>query len=109
MKAGRMMTTDLDCSVSACTTVVASSNQVSSDLGGETIILNVKTGQYFGVDAVGTQIWNLLKEPQSLMELKDAILNTYDVEPDRCERDLRNLLRELANEGLIEVCDETNA
>jgi len=52
---------------------------------------------------VGSRIWSLIQEPVSASEIRDAILREYDVEPDRCERDLLNLLNEMAIEGLVEV------
>ncbi len=70
---------------------------------GETAILNLQTGTYYGLDEVGSRIWSLIQEPVSASEIRDAILREYDVEPDRCERDLLNLLNEMAIEGLVEV------
>jgi hypothetical protein len=89
--------------------VVAIEDQVSCDLGGEEVILSLKNGIYYGLDPVGTRIWTLLQEPRSVIEVRDALLERYDVEPARCERDLLALLGEMAAEGLIEVRDEAPA
>lgn len=89
--------------VSVDSVVVADENQVSSDLGGEAAILDLRDGVYYGLDVVGARIWDLIQEPKTVAEVKDALLEQYDVEPDRCERDLIALLRELADRGLIEV------
>jgi ornithine carbamoyltransferase len=89
--------------------VVAATNQVSSDLGGETAILNLKNSVYYGLDAVGTRIWELMQEPRTVNEIRDALLEEYEVEPDRCERDLLDLLDQLAAENLIEVTHETDS
>ena len=91
--------------VSEHSTVVAAKDQVSSDLGKEVAILDLKAGVYYGLDAVGARIWNLLQEPRTVNEIRDIILKEYDVAPERCERDLLALLRRLAAEGLIEVKD----
>jgi len=88
---------------------VAARDQVSSNLDGEAAILNLKNGVYYGLDPVGARIWSLIQEPTTVAELRDAIVEEYEVEPDRCERDLLALLRDLAAEGLIEVRDETNS
>jgi hypothetical protein len=89
--------------------VIAARDQVSCDLAGEAAILDIKSGIYYGLDAVGALIWNLIQEPRTVDEVRDAILQEYDVEPDRCEHDLLALLRELATRGLIEVHDQTTA
>jgi hypothetical protein len=85
--------------------VVAAQDQVSSDLSGEAVILNLATGVYYGLDDVGARIWGLLRQPCSVDVIRDAIVGEYDVDPDRCERDLLALLQELAAARLIEVKD----
>jgi hypothetical protein len=95
--------------VSGGSTVVAAKNQVSSDLGGEVAILDLKAGVYYGLDAVGARIWSLIQEPRTVNEIRDILLEEYEVEPERCERDLLALLQKLADEGLIEVKDEASA
>ncbi len=89
--------------VSRHSTVVVAKDQVSSDLGGEVAILDLTAGVYYGLEAVGARIWNLLQEPRTVSEIRDALLEEYDVEPERCEQDLLVLLQRLATEGLIEV------
>jgi hypothetical protein len=95
--------------ISRDSTVVAAEGQVSSALGGEVAILDLKAGTYYGLDAVGAQVWELIQEPKRVSEVRDAILEEYEVEPDRCERDVITLLQRLADEGLVEVLDETDA
>ena len=86
--------------------VVTGKDQVSCDLGGEAAILNLSSGVYYGLDAVGARIWNLIQEPRNVSDIRDALLKEYDVDPDRCERDLLALLHDLAAGGLIEVRDD---
>ena len=87
--------------------VMVSKDQVSSDLGGgEVAILDFKSGTYHGLDAVGARVWSLIQEPKTIGEIRDVLLSEYEVERDRCERDLIALLQRLADEGLVEVGDE---
>jgi hypothetical protein len=77
-------------------------------LGEEAAILGLKAGMYYGLNALGVRIWSLVQELRPVSEIRDVLLREYDVEPDRCERDLLTLLQRLADEGLIEVKDETS-
>jgi hypothetical protein len=86
--------------------VVAAKDQISCDLGGEAAILNLESGVYYGLDAIGARIWGLIQVPRTVKDIRDVLLNEYDVEPERCEQDLLELLQQLAAEGLIEVRDE---
>lgn len=89
--------------------VVATKDQMSSDMGEETVILNLKTGVYHSLNAVGARIWSLIQESKPVNDILDVIVKEYDVERDYCERDLLILLQKLANEKLIEVKSETAA
>ena len=83
--------------------VVVSQDQVSCDLSGESAILNLKAGVYYGLNEVGTSVWKLIQEPKRVSEIREAILEEYEVEPDRCEADIMTLLQDLLDNGLIEV------
>jgi coenzyme PQQ synthesis protein D (PqqD) len=85
------------------TIVVASREQVSSDLAGETVLLSMKTAHYYGLADVGARIWSLVQEPVSVAAICDTIASEYDVSPERCQADVLRFLQELAQHGLVEV------
>lgn len=88
------------------TTVVETKEQASADLGGEAAILNLKNGVYYGLDPVGARIWNLIQEPRTVREVREMLLKEYDVDADLCERDLFALLRQLAENDLIDIVND---
>jgi hypothetical protein len=98
---GHIVTVDIPLSLQSV--VVATSEQVSCALGDEAAILNMKNSVYYGMNPVGTRVWNLLGEPRSIVQLRDTLLDEYEVEPSRCEQDLLQLLEKMRTEGLIEV------
>jgi len=85
---------------------VASSELVSATLDGEVVILGFQSGSYYGLDQVGVFVWDLLQEPRKVSDIRDAILEEYDVELAQCEQDLLALLTELANKQLINLKSE---
>ncbi|TME93157.1 MAG: lasso peptide biosynthesis PqqD family chaperone [Chloroflexi bacterium] len=91
--------------VSLSSVVVAGKGQISSDLAGEAVILNLQTGMYYGLARVGARIWELIREPTRVADVRDAIVLEYDVDPARCQHDLLCLLEQLADTGLIEIRD----
>jgi Coenzyme PQQ synthesis protein D (PqqD) len=94
--------------LSVTSSVVAANDQVSSDLGGEVVILHLEAGQYYSLETVGARIWSLIQEPRPVEEIRDILVSEYEVEPGRCESDLLALLHRLSDEGLIDVRDETS-
>jgi hypothetical protein len=89
--------------------IVAAPEQIASELGGEVVVLNLKTGTYHGLDTIGARIWSLLQEPRTIDAILENLLNEYDVDRDRCQCDLLKLLQDLANADLIEVKHEAVA
>jgi Coenzyme PQQ synthesis protein D (PqqD) len=89
--------------LSACATVVAAKNQVSSELAGEAVILNIDRGVYFGLDEIGARVWSLIQQPKTVSAVRDALVQEYEVSPQLCEQDLLSLIANLANEGLVSV------
>jgi hypothetical protein len=85
------------------TIVVASKDQLASNLAGETVILGLSKGRYYGVDAVGARVWQLIQTPASIDAVRTAILSEYDVSSEQCEADLLKLLEKMIEEGLVEV------
>ena len=92
--------------ISTTSIVVASADQISCDLEGEAAILNLKSGTYFGLDPVGARVWSLIAQPRRVVEIRDSILELYDVEAERCSSDLLQLLGDLQAHGLIQIVDE---
>jgi Coenzyme PQQ synthesis protein D (PqqD) len=93
----------MDLPLSFHTIVVAASEQLSCPLGEESAILNLKNSVYYGMNPVGARVWDLLKQPTSVAELRDVLLEEYEVDEERCSKDLLALLETLRSEGLIEV------
>ncbi|HEU4993251.1 MAG TPA: lasso peptide biosynthesis PqqD family chaperone [Gemmatimonadaceae bacterium] len=85
--------------------VVAAKDQVSSDLGGETILLSMENAMYYGLDEVGSRIWELVREPVRVSDIRDVIADEYDVDVDRCEADVLAFLREMIAKGLVQIAD----
>lgn len=74
---------------------------VSRQIGGETVILNLESGTYFGLDVVGARIWQLIAEGKSVAETRAVMLAEFDVAEDVFDRDLEKLLRDLRDHDLL--------
>ena len=90
-------------SLSLQTVVAATRDQVSCALGEESAILNLKNSVYYGTNPVAASVWKMLQQPRSVEELRNALLDEYDVEAKQCEQDLLALLEKMRSEGLIDV------
>ena len=74
-----------------------------SELDGESVLLNLKTETYFGLDEVGTRMWAAVTSAESIQAAYDTLTEEYDVEPERLREDLSAILDKLVEHGLLEL------
>lgn len=84
-------------------TIVAIRDQVSCDLADEAVVLSLKDGVYYGLNPVAARVWELIQEPRSLREIRDRLLEEFDVEDGACTQDLLALLVQLREWNLVEL------
>lgn len=87
-----------------------SATQASSSVTDETVILDLRQGLYFGLNASGAVIWDrLMRGPATVAELESAVLASFEVDTSECRRDLEALLQRLLDERLVERCASGHA
>lgn len=74
---------------------------VFGELDGEVVLLNIETGTYYGMDATGSRIWELLAEPRSLEELVDLLVSEYRIDDADCRQEILPFLQDLIAKGLV--------
>jgi len=84
-------------------TIVVNQDVVSCDLVDEPALLNLKTGIYYGLDPIGARIWKLIQTPQQLNDILETLLNEYEVEENRCQEDLIELIEQLIEKELVTI------
>lgn len=73
------------------------------ELDGESVILNLKSERYFGLDEVGTRMWEALSSCELIQDAYEVLLAEYDVAPEQLRNDLYQLLEKLVEHGLVNV------
>jgi hypothetical protein len=76
---------------------------LEAEVDGELVALDVDQGTCYGFNATATRIWALIETPKHVSELRDALLQEFDVDAQTCETELKGLLGELEKDGLIEM------
>jgi len=82
--------------------VVVPDGVIARELDGETVLLNLDTGIYFGLDAVGTGIWRAIRASGSLQDALAAVESEYDVDRDVLRVDLLDLVNQMLAKGLLQ-------
>src|SRR5258706_15084626 len=77
-----------------------------SDVDGESVLLNLNSERYFGLDEVGTRMLSLLTTSTSIQTAYEALLEEYEVENETLRHDLADLIDRLVDQGLLQVAGE---
>ena len=74
---------------------------LSQEVNGETVLLDLEGESYFGLNEVGTRIWQLLQSENTVGDALDTLSDEYDVSREQLESDVSELLGKLADAGLV--------
>jgi len=78
-----------------------------NEIDGEVVMLSIENSEYYGMDKVGSRIWELLEHPLSLKELVKKLTEEYEVSEEQCSLDTLEFLRKLTEKKLvIEIISE---
>ena len=74
---------------------------VHSDMDGEVVMMSVTNGEYYGIDAIGSDIWNLLEDELSIKELCGKLCEVYDVSEDQCQQEVMGFIGQLLENKVV--------
>jgi hypothetical protein len=76
---------------------------LTAEVDGELMAMSVERGACYGLNRIGTRIWEIIAEPRSIDDLCAQLLSEYDVDPAQCRSEVVSLIEELRGEGLVTV------
>lgn len=77
------------------------------NVGEESVILDLKTERYLGLNEVGSRMWAVVTEAPSIQHAYQQLLDEYDVDPDRLTAELQQFLQRLIEHGLVTLVPVT--
>lgn len=84
-------------------TVRANPEHVSAEVEGETVILSLTTGEYYGLNSVAAHIWRLIQEPRRVVEVRNDLLTFYEgIDAETCTAELLHVLTDMVAMHLVE-------
>ncbi len=78
-------------------------NPVAADVAGETVLMSLERSRCYGLGGIGSEIWSKLVSPVRVADLIEELSARYEAPPGVIERDVLQMLTQLANEGLIKI------
>lgn len=87
--------------ITAASLFIRAPDLISTDMDGDTVMLNIERGEYFGIGGVGTRAWELLEQPVSMWTIVQTICAEYDVDEATCLADMQAFFNELLKDRMI--------
>lgn len=87
--------------------IVRAAAVVATEVEGEAVLLNLASGEYFGLNPVGTFVWGLLEQPHSLDAIAGALTRRYAVARTKASEDVARMLVRMRDRGLVQVGHRT--
>ena len=85
--------------------VIFSQSVFAQEVDGEMVILDMESENYFGLDEVGTSIWQAMQEKEILQEVFEVLMEQYEVEEEVLQKDLSDFVDKLFENGLVKVVE----
>ncbi len=83
--------------------ITFSQSVFAQEVDGEMVLLDMESENYFGLDEVGTAIWQAMQENESLQEVFEVLMEQYEVEAEVLQSDLSEFVAKLLESGLVKV------
>jgi predicted RND superfamily exporter protein len=82
-------------------------DQLFSEIDGEVVMLSIENSEYYGMDKVGSRIWQLIEKPVSLNQLIGILLDEYEVTEEQCTEDTLKFIDQLMEKELVEITNSS--
>ncbi|MEH6661504.1 MAG: lasso peptide biosynthesis PqqD family chaperone [Parasphingorhabdus sp.] len=85
------------------TIVQRNPEMVSADMDGEMVMMSIENSAYYGLNAVGADLWEAMQNPVSITALCDHVTKNFDVDLAACQSDVMELLADLRERNLVQL------
>jgi hypothetical protein len=87
------------------TTIEKKQDIISSGMDDETVMMSIENSEYYGLNPVGSRIWELLDRPRTVAGICDILLAEYDVPAEECQREVKEFVEKLLEKKLVKISE----
>lgn len=74
---------------------------IGSPIDDEMVMMDVDKGSYFGLNSMGSEIWNLIEEPMTIQQLVNTLTDEYEISQNECETEITKFIEALVDVNLV--------
>jgi hypothetical protein len=87
--------------IGEATLIRRTASVLTAEIDKQIVMMDIESGRYLGLDDIGSVIWKRLETPRTLGDLVDSLVEDYDAERAVIAQDVRELLKEMATQGIV--------
>jgi hypothetical protein len=91
--------------ITLTTKIQKNDNWLTSDMDGETVMMDIDSGKYYALTEVGTSIWEKIDNPITLAEICDGLKEEYEVSAEQCKEETFTFVEMIHKFKIISVLD----
>lgn len=76
---------------------------LANSIGDEVVIMNTETGDYLSINTVGSDIWNMLKQPIKIIDLINQVQDLYDIDREKCIDEVNAFLNNMIEQKIVTI------
>ncbi|MBN2669518.1 MAG: lasso peptide biosynthesis PqqD family chaperone [Bacteroidales bacterium] len=81
--------------------IYVNTDLLNSQIDGETVMMSLELGKYFGLNEVGSKIWELIQTPKTLNKVVEQLVEIYEIDYATCLKETSEFLASLYEQKLI--------
>ena len=74
-----------------------------NEIDGETVLMSIRNSEYYGLNKVGSRIWQLLEDPIAVKSIISKLLDEYEISYNQCFDDTLDFLTILDEKKILSV------
>jgi len=99
------MSSDQPAAINLNSVVRRNTDIASADVDGDMVMMSIEKGDYYGANGIGTRIWEMMEQPQSVGTLCDGLMQRFEVDEATCHSEVLAFMEQLRENALLQVVD----
>lgn len=85
------------------TTLQRNDEVIEADIDGDKVMMDIESGNYYGLDPVARRIWEILETPMTANQVAEQLIQEFDVSLDQCQTDIQPFIEDMVNNQLLKT------
>ena len=76
---------------------------ITSEIDDEIVMMSIDEGKYFGLNVIGSAIWEILEQPQAIEDIISSLLKRFDVSEEQCQAESFTFIEDMIDKKTLSI------